>query len=459
MATVKFNLEADEAKAVQSFLKVVDAQKKSEQQFKRTTKAGANQSKKMSMFARAQKSSVGSMIASYGSLAAAIGLATKAIQFMNAERNQAAGRLRTSEFSLGQLSQLAGGDPKKMREMVDASKATSKEAGIDLNQAAALQFNLESFGIADKRKLFSNLSGTVADPSATAESAVTLQTSFGKGETGGIREIINKGLAASSVSKTTLDQMMTSLASAAPILKMIGASDEESFASLAVLSKARKSSDVASTEIDAVGSVIAKKGFGGSGLLAGIDKLAAAIAGMGDAEKIKFFGRKEGFKGFQTIQQNRGEIATAQAAINTGNIVGPGDQVAGAISVRRSISEIASTEQLRQLEQTNKQEIGDQFGVGENKSLQMIERIRATSLQTGEGWMQRFARISGAEMAKFFGSDDNTIAKTAAISGEIGVWDGSSESDKFLEALNRVSINLERLNGTNQSSFNNGVTE
>jgi Phage-related minor tail protein len=449
MANVKFILDADEARAVNGFLKVVESQRKAERGFDRVSKKIDKKNNKLASFASGQVSSLGKMALGWVGVGSAIAGASALLAKHNELNDKAANRARSSEFSLGALSQLAGGDKKEMARMVSEAKKTSTGAGIGLDEAANLQFNLESFGIGDKREMFANLVGTVNDPSALAEAAVTMQTAFGKDEAGGIRAIINKGLAASSVSKTTLNQMLTSMSQAAPSLKQIGASDEESLGALAVLSKARKSSDVAATELDALSAVIMKKGLSGNGLLGGMGKIDKATAGMSDAEMLTYFGRKEGFKGYQTLKDNMPAVLSAGKTVQSGNITGDGDMVAGAIEARRSVDVVKAMEDTRISKQRKEQVNMDDKAVGELTALQMVNNETTNAIKRDEAGWQVAGRIMGLEMAKYMGGDSSTIKAAGDfaagdLEGFTPSGDGSA-LDNTVTALASVAAALQEI--------------
>lgn len=441
MATVKFNLEADEAKAVSAFLKVLDAQNKAEQGFKRTLTAGQQVDTMLANF--------GKSAAGFASIATAVDLATKALQFHNQELEKAGQRQRGAEFGLAALSQLAGGDVGKMRQMVEEAKKTSVESGLDLNASANLQSQLENFGIGDQRKLFADLVGTVRDPGALAEAAVTLRDAFGADETGDMRAIINKALGASAESKTDVNQLLTGSAQIAPGIAAIGGSDEEAMAALATLSRGRASPEMAATEIQALAKVIMRQGLGGQGLLAGMDAVGQQIAGMGDADKLKFFGDVEGFKAFSTLSQNRDAVNRALGMTDAGNAIGPADAVAGAINVRKAIPEIAAAERLRMADQGLEQTRADKFGVFENQRETMLRSVEQASLQRDESALTRFLRTSAAGGAKLFGADDEGIAQAAAFAGNpFGDQAGATE---FIAAINELSGNIKAMNDNVQT--------
>ena len=411
MTNVKFVLDADEAKAVKGFLKVVDSQRKAEKQFDRTNKKVDEQNKKSNKAA----GDLGRIATSWLSVGAAIGSATKLLSAYNDMNAKGADLAKQSRFELGQLSQLSGGNQRVMNQLVRAAKQTSAEAGIGLGEAAELQFNLKSLGIQDQRKLFADLVGSVRDPSALAKGAVTAQTAFGEAETGGIRNIINKGLAASDLSKTLVDEMLTAMAVVAPVLggkAGIGATDEEALAALAILSKARKSPEVAATEIASLAFSLKEKGLDKKGLFKALETVQSQLKGKTGKEQIEFFGRKEAFKGFQTLVAQQAQVTVAlQQVIASGGVVGIGDRVSGVIRTRRGAQ--SATERELRAEQELNVAIMNRRGGPEARARATITETQTAGELRGDPFIDIMIKKIAQETVKFFGAGEGTIAGVA----------------------------------------------
>ncbi len=156
------------------------------------------------------------------SVTAVIGTATAALRAYHEERKRGAESIRGAAAAQGELAQLAGGDPAKLQRMMDEVRRTREETGMPAAEAARLQFTLEGMGLADKRTFFSRFRGIVGDPNALAEAAVTLQTAFGAGETGGVENIVSKLFAGAGASKTDVSGLATALTQFAQPARAIG---------------------------------------------------------------------------------------------------------------------------------------------------------------------------------------------------------------------------------------------
>ena len=343
MGQVVFKLEADEAKAVQGILRVTDALKK----------AGAGtdglKSKGKSMGARFA-TDLKSMAAGYIGVQAAIRLASAALQKYNEIRQRGADRIRGAESSMQKLAQLSGGDPAQMARMTAAARLTAKTEGVSAGRGADLQFALESMGMAAHRKTFASTFRLADDPALLAGGAGTMQAAMGKAETGSARQVLNKLFGASAVSKTTVEEFAPAATTAARSVGRLGGSDEEFLAALAHVSKATKSADVGGTQIGAFADVMRKKGIGGSGLMAAARQVQAM--GMDDATLIKWFGRKEGRKGYENMLALAGPIAGTTAELGRIDAErGPDDLLGRMLGARESDPQLKAARDLRLAEQ------------------------------------------------------------------------------------------------------------
>jgi hypothetical protein len=239
----------------------------------------------------------------------AVSILTNSLKAMHDERERGAKLTTESASGLGKLAQLSGGDPKKMRRMIDEAKKTSKETGISLDKAAELQFSLESAGVADQRQSLARLAPVVGSENlnAFAGQAAGLQKAFGAQETGGVANIVNKLFAASEGSPVGAQDIAKAASILAPSARGLAkTSDEETLAALALTTPAAGgSADMAGTQLQAFAKTMAEKGVGG-----GFVGAAREISGRGmdEAELLKFTGSIESMKGFQNILQVAGEI-------------------------------------------------------------------------------------------------------------------------------------------------------
>jgi len=420
MGNVTLVFDAKTAKAVQGFVRIENKEKALEERTKRlaqTSKQGAQKS------ARANKgwsNSLTSVIGGYVSVAAVIGGATRALAALHAERKRGAQAGRDTFSPIAQLAQLAGGSKAEMnRMMAQARKSTG--AGMTLEQGAALQFSLESMGLAQHRQMFANLQGITQDPGLIAGGVATLQNALGRQETGGARAVLGKLLAASATSKTTLEEFAPSASVAAKQVSMIGGSDEEFLSALAHISKATKSSDVAATQIRAFATSTIKQGIGGIGLLGRAETLAAE--GLSDQQLIKRLGRKEAVSGYKALLDQRAAIRATAAELHRVDAAtgGAGDLVTATQQVFGSVPGLRATRATTAAEESYRLAEMDKFGVEQLRRDEAIARSKKWHIDSGEqAWQRHTAAFEMWVMDKL-GVRGETMEKITGVPAPIPV--------------------------------------
>lgn len=408
MATVKFNLEADEADAVRAFLRVVDAQNKAEGQFRRTTQAGKEQ---FDLYKQAT-SDLASMATQFLSIGTAIEGARRSLEYFNREREAGQKRLQEAEFSGSRLMQLAR-SPQEARSMLSAAEQTSRETGMPLAEAQRMQFELESSGLGRERGMFSGLYGIIDRPAEISRAIVTARNAFGRGARSP-RQTLNEAALAAGPETIDLDQVLLNTAGIAPGIAQLGGTQEEAFASLAMLSGARKDPEQAATEIRSLMTQMMRKNLGGGGLFNAMEAMAARTAGMSDKRKIAYFQDQEAFRGFQTLAPRLGELRERAGAMARLGIEGPDDEVARMIGMREQIPELSAPRRSRIAEQLLEGRRMDRYGVSATESDLAVKAIELESLGRGENSFYRGIRSAVAGGARAVGASPETILNAGA---------------------------------------------
>lgn len=187
-----------------------------------------------------------------------------AIEAGNDRLRQYGGQAVTAAKAGGGLAQLAGGDPAKLKGLLDASKISYLEGGFEnLSDAHRLTFELESGGIMNDRKFLSRLqSAGVADASQVAKSTSLVAAAFGRKEAGNTEQLTSKGLAAAGpATGANLGDILEGVASAAASAKPLGISDEEVFALVSRIAEVTGSGKEAGTRAEALFRSMAAQGF------------------------------------------------------------------------------------------------------------------------------------------------------------------------------------------------------
>lgn len=300
--TVRFVLEGESSGAVGAFNKVLKQQENMSRTFEKSTRRANGFSRGMQGVTR----QVGQMVAGYISAQAAISAVNKAIQIgINLSKKAAeAGKLATP--GLGILSQLAAGDEKERQRLQGkALEIRSKGAAGSIDEAARTLFAIESAGLGGDIDLVTDLRRNFAieDAASLARSTATVSTAFGREEAGTSRQIISKSLGASITSPATAEEIAEAVAGTGAAARMVGVSDEESFAATAVLAASTGTAAQGGTQVEAFLTALAKKGgFKGKGIRGSIEEIDAL--GLDEAGLTKFFGRKEAVSAFEGLKLN-----------------------------------------------------------------------------------------------------------------------------------------------------------
>lgn len=251
---------------------------------------------------------VASLVGGYFSLASAAGAVSSALSDIRNELDQLGEQQKQDAPALGQLQQLTN-DPKEVRRMVLDAKRTFAEGGASsIDQAAQLQFALESAGVGRFRKDVSALQANaiVLDAKELVDSAAALQTSMGEKETGSFREIVSKAFGASRIAPAYVDQILAAAASSGSQAKALGMSDEEVLAATAAIAKIEKGAQPARTQVESLLKQIEKFGIGegylesGKPLMEQIATIKELEAGGTNIRDI-LGDRQEGIKAYRSL--------------------------------------------------------------------------------------------------------------------------------------------------------------
>jgi hypothetical protein len=260
------------------------------------------------------------------SVGTAISGMTAALRGAREETDRLAQSQREATPDLAELAQMAE-TPADMQRMVAEAKKTFTEGGASsLGAAGALQFRLESAGVADLRKAFSDLqsSGLVRDTAVLADSAAALDAALGGAETGGFRALISKGFGASKGAPATVEQILQGAALGGAQAKAIGISDEQLLAAMSTVAKV-SGPERAATQVQSFLKQVEKFGIGEGYLQKGqtlreyVQSIQQQVSGGEDIRDI-LGDRQEGITAFRLLSEgisrfdeNLRNIETAQA--------------------------------------------------------------------------------------------------------------------------------------------------
>ncbi len=267
------------------------------------------------------------------SIGAAVGTVTAGIKAMQKAAEDAASKQREAKFSLGSLAQVAdkpGKGPDTYEKLKAAGEEMFRAGGAEsLEEGYRQVFDIKSAGQMEDLPLFTRLkqSRMIQQPGVTAKAASTLQTSMGKEQTGGLKQMVSKGLAAAVIAPGTAEDVLQAAAQAAPSAAELKLSDEELLSATAIVAKATGDTQEAGTRIESLLKGLEKiaspttmeqmRGivpgrpdirFGemkGKNLQAMLKEVESKNLGAGDLQEL--FGRKEAVQAYRLLLRNKPE--------------------------------------------------------------------------------------------------------------------------------------------------------
>ena len=425
MGRITVQLTGDEARLLKSLDKVVQKEKDLAKAAEKTGQKSAAASKKAKAGHAEQSISIKQVIDQYVTAAAAIGVMTKALRTMHEERKKAATEVVQGAGAVGQLGQLTGGDPAEMRRMVNELKKTMREEGLTRTAAAELQFALESGGLASKRELFASLAPlTKRQPGGVALGVATLRNALGQ-EAGTPEEILNKLLAASAVSQTTLGQFAPTATIAAQGQRQLGGTTSELLAVLAQLTQATKSPEAAGTQVSSFITALTGTGLKGKGFdvtkITGIMQAVQAISDLNipKEELQSVLGNVRAKRGFLAIQGLVGAIKLTEEQITA---AAPSQLYKEAVAATLSEAPVVKAERRLAIAASEEALAYEDIGVGEVGREARLGELRVGARGRGALTRAGLSTIRGG--AAYLGAPEDILepvgeAGTSALPGAI----------------------------------------
>jgi hypothetical protein len=375
-------------------------------------------------------------------MAAALGpltLMKKGFDDINAAVEKAKQESADARRGMGSLRQLANNDTEfqGLKSKAEALFATGSVETLD--QAASAVFSLASAGQLEEKSFntFAALSQKgIVDPGMLAKAVRQYQSGFGKDEAGGSGQIISKAFAASAFSPASVEALLGASPQLAAVSSGLNLSDEESLASLAVLSSSVGENQAATMIRSFLTGTAKLKGFEGLSIGERVNKIGAL--GLDIPGLQKKLGTIEGVTGFQLLQKNMPEIAKATADIENANTD------TGAITRRLSFIDPESDAALAEQSQANLSVLENRrSGAFEALKSGAKERQRQRLRQYGEeGVPQRLgsalgvaASHAGEYVGDVFSSPEGFADRVATNHG--GQF--TADEQKVYEELKRAS--------------------
>lgn len=383
-------------------------------------KDSAEASKRMTTDGTKGFSLMGRAVVDVGHLAAkGWELARQALTKYEDEAEKAVNRTRELMGARAKLAQVASKERPYETILADA-ESTAAESGMDPVQAHGLQFLLESKGLQQHRKMLASTYPIVERPSDVARGAEKLQAIFGKAETGGFEGTVGKLIAAAAPSGLSAGEIAPTAAMFAQQFKRLGASDEETLASISVAEGMAGTVSKGVTGLQAFGTSMLRpnvlKRFRAHGVTIGNDGALAAAqaiqrAGLTNQELMDAFGRVEAFEGYGYLTSGSSQIS-ALAGELTQIQAGARDPVAELTGRGKAESRVA----LPRLEKAvdNMATQSEEASMGPREQLQDIALGLVRTATADKSWIHRWTLQGYANWSDTFDQDPGIVAGHAS---------------------------------------------
>jgi len=387
---------------------------------------------------------VGRMAAAYLSLSRAIYAGVAGLREMDEARQTAAQRQLESKQTLGSLTQLVESDEGVARLVRLSKQIYAHGGGETLDQAGRVAFSLQSAGLQDSARIFTDMksTGVVDQPDVMARAVKTMISSFGTEEAGSVNQILSKAFAASKFNPAEVEPLLEAASGAGSFARALKISDEEVLAATALQAEEVGTPSGGGTRVAALLRQIGKITEEGTG--------EASFEGMDLKEIITEIGRvaptpgkltdllgerSESLAAFRGLQLKMEEYDKVLAEIKR---LQDADTAAQKVAMARRIPEVRAAE-LQNIGRARK-ELGEtDFGVTRNLTDAMIDGAKRLAKerrdQTGGG---RWAEFKDAMRFKF-------VEAARLVQGDEAVLRDVAPRIPELELGDEVRRNLNRI--------------
>jgi hypothetical protein len=374
---------------------------------------------------------------------------------INEAKQRGAEADRTAEMAEGSLAEVAGGDAQQYKKLLAKSRSIAANSGMSRQQAAALTFAAASAGAVDQMDVFAELhgQGIVQDPENLMRATQTLQTSLGRSQTGSLRDITSKLLAAGEHSPQKIAQLGPAAALAGVNAQDAGVSADELLAAVAVESKATGEAGIAGTMQKSLQKALSRlrSGKDEQGQIISTDeeghlldenakKVRAAVQatlhgkqglmsqlhaiqrlGLSDAALQKLFGRQEGLMGYKLLLRNEAEFNEAKTSIGG---AAAKDLVGRVLTLPQNDARAAGAKLVRQAESEQAEAESAAYGSATNAADAVIKNWTTQQIKQGSHWTAGFNRFADAATGWIPGVRGEQ-AREILRSGESGLGGGN----------------------------------
>jgi hypothetical protein len=272
------------------------------------------------------------------------------------ERERAAGKVSESEFAVGALSELTGGDAQKLRAVINQSDAQLRAGGaLTRTTSAEFTYKLTASGQDRDAALLTSFFGTTADTTTLVAAISALQSAFQEpgaaegaiGGAGTLKEVLTKGLLANVQFRAPSVKILTAAALGGSLSRSLGISDEAQIAATGLLSETldvRGELTKGGESLKTFASALLRSGqFKDIG---GLEAIIREISGRGlsDPQKFKLLGDTSAVNAFNLLEAGLPKLVRVTQALQVGQTT---DVVEDIIASRQQIPELIASRRRR----------------------------------------------------------------------------------------------------------------
>jgi len=317
-------MTGQEAKLWQSLQKVTAQQQKMEQGFKKTGQTARDTGNKMKTagdqgskaFGTGAVGKLATFAGGFVGISAAVSTVTQLLNNMAQTAEEAATKAKESVIGAGTLAQLAA-SPEEFKALLGEGRAAyASGVGRSETEAMDLTYQLKAAGFAKEDRALMNEMASVGymktgEVTTMIGALKGFAETFGVAETGSVRELSNKAIAAGGATTSNPSEMLLAGTKPTAPAKALGLSDEELWAALGVLTSQSADPKLASTRLNAFLSKMAgNEEFEGKGM--SLKKIVETIQAkeLDWAELELLTGGKRGIIGYKGLADAMGNYET-----------------------------------------------------------------------------------------------------------------------------------------------------
>lgn len=272
------------------------------------------------------------------SVSSAVGFVVEGLREIQQIGEEAGEKARASRTKAGKLKQVAD-DETHYRELIAKAEDLYSAGAVEtMGHAYQSVFDIQSAGEMRNFELFKELGAhsLVEDVGDLMSSVKAMMKNLGEEETGSVRQLISKGLIASSYSQVAMEPLLAGIARAGGAARKLGLGDEDILAGIAETASAERSAEVGGTQMRSLLFSLAElkfRGFQapteggesrqvefdfeGKNLIQMLEEIENK--GLDPAALFSALGRKEATAAFDTLLLNREQYRSTLGMIREGN--------------------------------------------------------------------------------------------------------------------------------------------